>query len=263
MKNNVRKSLKEYINTLVANNLREDERGFDEYRDISIEKNTLSQANGSARVRLGDTEVLVGVKISAGEPFPDSPDSGILIVNAELSPMAADEFETGPPGPEAIELSRVIDRAIRESNMIDFSKLCIRKKEKVWIVFVDICPINNDGNLFDAGIMGALVALKTARLPKYDKKEDQVEHRELTKEGLPIVDEPVLCTFAKIGDTIVADPTEREMKVMGCRLSVAINKKGNVCDMQKGGEGTLTEEEVLEMVDKAKKLGDKIRKQLK
>jgi exosome complex component RRP42 len=255
-------SQKEYINSLVKDNLREDKRKFDEYRNISVEVNTLSQANGSARVKLGNTEVIVGVKLSVGTPFPDSEAEGILIVNAELSPLASDKFETGPPSPAAIELSRVIDRAIRESGTIDTSKLCIKAKEKVWIVFVDIYPINDDGNLFDAGLIGAIVALKNAKLPKYDIKEEKVDHRELTKNKLPIVDEPILCTFAKIGGELLIDPTSREEEVMSCRLSVAINKKGNVCDMQKGGEGTLNDTEIMEMIDRAKKLATTVRKEI-
>lgn len=261
--NNTHNSLKEYIAALAQDKLREDDRGFEEYRKLVIEKNPISQANGSARVRLGETEVLVGVKIDVGTPFPDTEDKGILIVNAELCPIASDEFETGPPREDAIELSRVIDRTIRESDTINMDKLCIKKKEKVWMVFIDIYPINNDGNLFDAGIIGTMVALKNARFPKYDETEGKVNHRELTDKKLPLDDEPILCTFAKIGDTLFADPTEREEKVMACRLSVGINNKGNICAMQKGGEGVLTEDEVNEIVGKCGKVSANIRKQLK
>jgi len=254
-------SLNEYITSLIKNNLREDDRSFEDYREIIIEKNPLSQANGSARVKVGKSEVIVGVKLSVGEPFPDSSDEGILIVNAELTPLASEEFESGPPRANSIELARVIDRALRESHTIDVNKLCIKEGKKVWIVFVDVFPINNDGNLLDAGLIGALVALKNAKFPKYDEKTDTMEHRELTNKSLPLNDEPILCTFAKVGDSIIVDPTEREEEVMTTRLSVAINKKGNVCDMQKGGEGTLTEDEVISIIEKAQKLAPKLRKQ--
>ena len=43
-----------------------DGRAFDEHRPLSIETGVIPKANGSARVRLGDTEVVAGVKIQIG-----------------------------------------------------------------------------------------------------------------------------------------------------------------------------------------------------
>ena len=252
----------EYLAKLLDKDLRGDGRKPFEYRKLSIKTNVVSQANGSARVKLGDTEVLVGVKIGVGKPFPDSPEEGVLMVNNELSPIAADNFETGPPTPASIELARVIDRTIRESGTIDTSKLCITPKEAVWMVFIDMTPINNDGNLFDAGLIGAIAALKSAKLPKYDKKEDKVNHRELTNEKLPITEEPILCTFGKISNKFVVDTTDDEEKAMNTRISIGISKNGNVCAMQKGGEGTFTDVEILELTKKAQELSKGLRKAL-
>ena len=83
----------------------------------------IEKANGSAMVTLGNTQVLAGVKIDKGTPFPDTPDKGLLIVGAEVLPMAAAYLEAGPPDESAIELARVVDRGVRESEMIDVSSL--------------------------------------------------------------------------------------------------------------------------------------------
>lgn len=262
MNNKEDSSLYEYLSKLIKKGLREDGRKPDDYRKIEIKTGTLSQANGSARVKLGNTEVLAGVKLDVGTPFPDTPDEGTLMVNTELSPIASSEFETGPPNPNSIEMARVIDRAIRESKTIDVSKLCIKSKEKVWMVFIDVYPINDDGNLFDAGLLGALAALKTAKMPKYDEQEEKVEHKELTDNKIPLADEPILCTFSKLNNSIFVDPTEREEKVADCRISIGINKKGNICAMQKGGEGTFTQAEILETIKKAQELSKDLRKQI-
>jgi len=48
---------------------REDGRKFDEYRNIKIDTNVIEKAEGSARVQLGDTHLVVGVKIQTGTPF--------------------------------------------------------------------------------------------------------------------------------------------------------------------------------------------------
>ncbi|MEM2935884.1 MAG: RNA-binding protein, partial [Candidatus Bathyarchaeia archaeon] len=45
-----------------------DERGLTDYREIRIERGIVERAEGSARVHLGKTEVMVGVKIDKGEP---------------------------------------------------------------------------------------------------------------------------------------------------------------------------------------------------
>ncbi len=256
-------NLRNYLLELLKIGKREDERDLLDHRDIKIELNPLHRAHGSARVKLGDTDVLVGVKLDAGEPFADTQGEGVLMTNAELLPLSSALFETGPPGPESIELARVVDRTIRESKMINMEKLCIKKGEKVWMVFIDIYPLNAGGNLLDAAALGAVAALQNAKLPKYDAKEDKVHYEELTNTKLPIEKTPVLVTFGKIGDKIFVDPAAREELAMDARLSVATIENGNVCAMQKGGKGTFTQEEVLKMVDYATDKGKQMRKLVK
>jgi len=38
---------------------------------------------------LGKTDVLVGIKVETGTPFPDTPNEGVQTVNAELVPLAS------------------------------------------------------------------------------------------------------------------------------------------------------------------------------
>ena len=62
---------------LLEQGKRVDGRALDEPREISIEVNAIPKANGSARVFLGDTEVVCGVKIQPDRPFPDTGDKGL------------------------------------------------------------------------------------------------------------------------------------------------------------------------------------------
>src|SRR2546427_11828421 len=107
-------------------------------RKVSLERAFVKTGEGSARVKLGNTDILVGIKMSVGEPYPDTPNTGVLSTSVELIPMASPTFEAGPPRPEAIELARAVDRGSRESKMVDMEKLCITPKEEVWILFIDI-----------------------------------------------------------------------------------------------------------------------------
>ena len=144
---------------------RVDGRALDEPREISIETNAIPKANGSARVRLGETEVICGVKIQPDRPFPDMGDKGIFICTAELLPLYHPTVETGPPGPDVIELARVVDRGIRESHMIDVSQLVIEQNKSVVGVFADNVVVDYDGNLFDACSYAATAALLSSKSP--------------------------------------------------------------------------------------------------
>jgi len=244
---------RDFVTRLAYEGKRIDGRKFDEFRSISIENGLITSAEGSARVKLGKTDVIAGIKITAGEPFPDTPNSGILTTNAELLPMASPSFESGPPSPESIELARVVDRGIRESNMIDTKALCITPGQKVYVIFVDIHVIDYDGNLFDAASMAAVSALSNTVVPasNYDAGEDF---------KLPVVEVPVSVTAVKIGDNIMVDPCLDEESIADARLTVTTDSKGSVRAMQKGLAGSFTQEEVENIINTSLLLGQKNRK---
>ncbi|MEM4245599.1 MAG: exosome complex protein Rrp42 [Candidatus Nanoarchaeia archaeon] len=254
---------KKYIVSLIEKNLRVDGRALDKYRDIVIEYGVSSKsAEGSARVTIGDTIVVAGVKFEVGEPFPDKPDEGTIVVNAELLPLSSPEFESGPPDVQSIELARVVDRGIRESKAIDFKKLCIKEGEKVWLIFIDIYPINDAGNLFDAAALAAFAAVKDARFPKYDEQLDKVVYDERTDKKLPLENLPVACTVIKINGKLLVDPTTEEEQAMDARLTVATLENGNICAMQKGGHKPLSHSDIMKMVELASEKAKELRKLL-
>ncbi|MGQ9506967.1 MAG: exosome complex protein Rrp42 [Candidatus Bathycorpusculaceae bacterium] len=250
------------IAQLISRGKRLDGRGLTDYREIKVEQGIIEKAEGSARILLGKTEVMVGTKIETGEPFSDTPNEGVLTVNAELVPLASPTFEAGPPDENSIELARIVDRGIRESKAIDLEKLCIEPEKKVFVVFVDVYVLNHDGNLIDASALAALAALLNTKMPNYEVKEGEVK----IKPGftsLPIRRHPITVTFAKISDKLVVDPWLEEEQVMDARLSMAIDDDGNICAIQKGGSGYFTPKEVLEAASIAKEKAEEIRKKLK
>ncbi|NQV08388.1 exosome complex protein Rrp42 [Candidatus Woesearchaeota archaeon] len=253
-------SQKDYMMKFLNSGTRFDGRKLEEYRKVSVEYGVSKNAEGSARVKIGKTEVLAGIKLSVGKPFPDTPNDGVLMVGAELIPMSNPEFESGPPGIQAIELARVIDRGIRESKAIDIRKLCIEKGEKVWLMSVDIVPVNDDGNLFDAAGLATVAALKDTLFPKYDGVE--INYKEKTKEGLPMSKEPISITVIKIGDKLLIDPTTDEEKMIEARLTIASIKDKTICALQKGGEDPLTLEEIDQMVELGLKKAEELHKLL-
>ena len=252
--------LKEHVIKFLQRGLRVDGRKPLEYRDILIETGITKNAEGSARVKIGETELIVGVKMEVGSSYPDTPDEGTIIVGAELLPLSSPEFESGPPDIQAIELARVVDRGIRESHAVNFKKLCIEPGKKVWMCVIDIVTINDAGNLFDAGALGAVAALKNARFPEYEG--DKVNYKKITDKKLPIEEEPISVTVLKIGEHFIVDPSTEEEKVYDGRLTVAIMSNGELCALQKGGDEALTEEEIGKMIEIAVEKSKELRKHL-
>jgi len=243
---------------LLAKGKRVDGRSLRENREITIETRLIEKANGSAKVSLGNTQVIAGVKIATGAPFADTPDKGVLMVNAEVLPLASPYAEAGPPDEDAIELARVVDRGVRESEMVDLSRLCIVEGKSVYTVFVDVNILNVDGNLFDATNYAVVSALRTARMPRFEADGEKVTN---TGEIIPVPVQttPVSITIARIGNILVVDPTAEEEAVMDARITFATDGEGNICAGQKGDSGTFTPAQVIEASELAMQKGREIR----
>jgi exosome complex component RRP42 len=246
---------------LISKGKRIDDRGPLDHRPTTITLGIIEKANGSAQVYLGKTKVLAGVKIEVGTPFEDTPDEGILTVNAEFVPLASPTFEPGPPDENSIELARVVDRGIRESKAIELRKLCIEAGKKVFMVFVDIYILDHDGNLIDAAAMAALGALVNAKMREFEVKNGELKYKDNIM-PLPMKNYPVSITSVKVDGVTVLDPCLEEEQVMSCRLTVTTDKNDNICAMQKGGLGFFTPDEIKQIVStsiaKAKDLRAKI-----
>lgn len=236
------------ITNLINQQERVDGRAMDEYREISLESGLISKAEGSARVKIGNTQIIVGAKPQIGEPFPDTPNVGVLMTNSELLPMASPTFEPGPPDERSVELSRVVDRCIRESQMVDLEKLCIIPGKKVWMIFLDLHILDYDGNLMDAAVLATVAALKNTQIPNTQVEDNEVIIDPEELKPLPLKEEVSMCTFAKIGDELVLDPSLDEEEILLARLSIGITSSGKICSMQKGGDHPLTKEEILKAV---------------
>ncbi len=240
-----------------------DERGgLLDFRKIIIEKNVSKKAEGSVRVKIGNTEVLVGVKLDVSAPYPDSLNKGNLMVTAEMLPLSSPRFESGPPGFDAIELGRVTDRGIRESGFIDLEKLCIKEGEKVWTVFIDIYSINDDGNLMDASTIGAIAALKMAKIPKYDEEKGKVLFGELSDENVPLTNHlPIAISVHKIGNSLIVDPTREEEELSECRVTLT-NYGGIISSLQKSNSRALEIHEMKRIFEISEEVSKKILKEI-
>ncbi len=246
---------------LLKQGRRIDGRTLDEQRPLIIETGVIPKANGSARVKLGNTEVITGVKIQPDKPFPDLGDKGILICTAEILPLADPNAEPGPPNEEVIELARVVDRGIRETEMIDLHQLVLIENKSVIGLFIDSSVIDADGNLFDACSYASVAGILSCTVPKYKIKDEAPVLVEGVTSKPPVKTIPISVTMARIGDYIVVDPTNEEQACMDARITITTNSEGNICALQKGGVDGFTVDQLIQCSQTALSLGTKIRKQ--
>ena len=229
-----------------------------QYRDWQIKTRFLEKSEGSAEVKLGKTHVVVGVKSGIGTPFEDSPDEGVMMVNAEFTPIAHPTWEPGPPPDEAVELARVVDRGLRAAEILNMEDLGLVSGEKVQMVYVDLYVINFDGNLIDACSAGALAALNTATLPEFKVTKGEVTSTD-KKRKLELRAHPIAVTVAKIGSELIVDATADEEEVMDGRLTITLDESNRVNAIQKMGPVGFTVDEIRKCINIASEKAAEIR----
>lgn len=262
---------KNFLRTMFKEGKRFDGRGLLDLNHVHIEYGVSNKAEGSARVKLGKTEVIAGVKLMLGTPYPDSRDSGNLMVSGDLLPLASPRFESGPPGFNAIEVPRLIDRMVRESKMIDLKKLVVTEGEKVWTVAIDVYPINDDGSLVDAASIAVVAALKETMIPVIGE-DGTIDYDQKAKERLPLNKDvlPLPFTFYKLGDALLLHPTREEEEACETKVTFGASMyNGSVVlnSCQKGWEAPFMRSEIETMMDiipgKYEELIKKLNKALK
>lgn len=233
---------KNFIKTALLSEIRIDGRKPFEFRNISI---NFGREDGSAEVQLGQTRVMGIVTAKFVQPYRDRPNEGTLAIYPEFSPMADPSFEAGRSGESAVELGQIIDRGLRESRAVDTESLCIVAGKLVWAIRIDILILDNGGNLVDAANIAALAALMTFRRPECslggEDGQEVIIHPPEMRDPLPLILHhlPIAITFGFFIDenVVVIDPILNEEAVMAGRMIATVNANGDICAIQKAGEG--------------------------
>ncbi|KAI3880545.1 hypothetical protein MKX03_008809 [Papaver bracteatum] len=194
----------------VAQNRQSDGRKRLTYRPISVETGVLDQSLGSARVRIGGTEVYASVGAERSTIDRLRPNQGRVYIDVKCSPVEEKLrfrlvtcFFFGRGGEElAKELS---------SYAIDLSSLIIVEGQHCLDLYLDGLNISADGNLLDALGAAMKAALRNTVLPK------------VTAENVAdTVALPVIVTLTKVGVYNIADATSEEESLMCPAVSICI-----------------------------------------
>lgn len=250
---------RELILKMLKKGQRMDERAFDEYRPISVQKDAIKTCEGSALAKIGKTQVLVGAKIDTAVPFSDRPKEGIFSVNSEFLPLASSSFEPGPPNDNSIELARVTDRGIRSAEIETENPITANfflEEGKVLALYLDIYVLDHSGNLADAASLAAISALTCTKIPKYETGK---LNRSDFNGRIELRNFPIATTLVKIDKYLLADPTRDEMLAADTKITIVTTHDGKIAAIQKG-KGALSKSELLEAVDIAFKKGAELRR---
>nr|GLL37913.1 exosome complex component RRP42 [Ipomoea trifida] len=155
---------KNFLKGGIAQDLRTDGRKRLAYRLIYVEIGVIPQASGSARVKMGATDVIASVKAELGKPNPSHPNKGRVFIYVDCSSTAEPTFE-GRGGDElSAELSTALQRCLLGGRSgagaaIDLSSLSVVQGKVCWDLYIDGLVVSADGNILDA--LGA--AIKDAK----------------------------------------------------------------------------------------------------
>lgn len=131
----------------VEDDLRCDGRTRCDYRPMEIETGIVTHANGSCRLRLANTDVLVAVKAEIDIPPLENPDEGKIVFFVDCSANAAPEFE-GRGGEElAMEFANTLEVAYRSRQAFNLRDLCILPQQRCWKLFVDVLVSDRTANI--------------------------------------------------------------------------------------------------------------------
>ncbi|KAF9782995.1 ribosomal protein S5 domain 2-like protein [Thelephora terrestris] len=257
---------KTYLERFLQENVRPDGRDFLEFRDCSINVGSISTADGSSLVRLGDTTVVCGVKAEIAEPDLDAPEDGFLVPNLDLPPLCSPKYKPGPPSDDAQVISSRLNEALILSGMLPTKSLCIQPGKFVWVLYVDATCINYNGNVFDATLLAMVAALKNARLPKavYHEETNHVTCSRKLREPLSLSGTPLASTFGVFDSShLLADPTAFEEPLLETTVTIITDNGGRLLSTSQLGQYLPPEMDVLsECITNAKSRTTEIMKHI-
>lgn len=105
---------------------------------MELETDIVSHASGSCRLRLANTDILVGVKTEIDTPHPDKFNEGKIEFFVDCSANATPEFEGRGGESLALEISNTLQKAYQSKHVFDLTTLSILHHQQCWKLYVDI-----------------------------------------------------------------------------------------------------------------------------
>ncbi|XP_078457000.1 exosome complex component RRP43 isoform X1 [Lampetra planeri] len=255
----------EYYRSFLKENCRPDGRELGEFRVTTLNIGSLSTADGSALVKVGNTTVICGVKGELAAPTSEAPDQGFIVPNLELPPLCSPRFRPGPPGEQAQAASQFLADVIDSSHIIALQDLCIEKGKLAWVLYCDLMCLDYDGNILDACSIALLAALQNLTLPKVGVSQETGLAQVTMQERLPVKvgNHPVSTSFSIFdGTVLLVDPTDEEEALSCGTVTIVTDEADQLCAVHKPGGSPLSAEQMQDCVTRALQRGAEVRRLL-
>ncbi len=222
--------------------MRPDQRAITELRSIEIIPNFISSAEGSALIRLGETQVICTASVDDGVPsFQKGSGRGWITSEYAMIPRAtstrtARESTRGRPSGRTMEIQRLIGRSLRA--VVDMEALGERT---VWI---DCDVIRADGGTRTASVTGSLVALGLAIQKLQTQRALKVN---------PLKDYLAAISVGIVGEEILLDLSYAEDSSAEVDMNVVMTGSGRLVETQATAEGhTFSLEDLNKLIELAR-----------
>ena len=222
--------------------IRPDQRAAAEMRTLEIVPNFISSAEGSALIRLGETQVICTASVDDGvPPFQKGSGRGWITSEYAMIPRSTStrtprESTRGRQSGRTMEIQRLIGRSLRA--VIDLDALGERT---VWI---DCDVIRADGGTRTASVTGSLVALGLA------------VQKLLTQRSLktnPLKDYLAAISVGIVGNDMLLDLSYVEDSSAEVDMNVVMTGAGKLVEAQATAEGrTFSVEELKDLIELAR-----------
>jgi len=254
---------------LCTGGLRIDGRKKDEYRVMEI---VFGNKFGSCLVSLGNTRVLTTITAELSEPRPARPNEGTLKVSVDLSPMACCKWEGNRQTEDSVEISRVLERSIKEAKCLDLESLCLISGKKAWALEANIIVFNTEGNLVESCSISLLASLCHFKRNDVTVSQDGslIVHDFDDRHPIPLtVFHYPFCTkfcFFEGTQYIVVDPSEIEEEVCDGYIIVGANAHRELTAIHISGRSKIDKEVILKCchrsIERTKRLTETLRRAL-
>jgi ribonuclease PH len=222
--------------------VRPDERASSELRPLEIIPNFISSAEGSALIRLGETQVICTASVDDGVPsFQKGSGRGWITGEYAMIPRATSsrtprESTRGRQSGRTMEIQRLIGRSLRA--VVDMEALGERT---VWI---DCDVIRADGGTRTASVTGALVALGLAI--------ERLQAQRALKVN-PLRDYLAAISVGIVGDEMLLDLSYAEDSAAEVDMNVVMTGAGRLVETQATAEGrTFSVEDLNHLIELAR-----------
>ncbi|MDO5850866.1 MAG: exosome complex exonuclease Rrp41 [Methanobacteriaceae archaeon] len=198
--------------------IREDERTPEDLRDIRMEIDVLSNANGSAYIECGGNKIIVGVygPREIHQKKYSKNYGAVLRCKYNMAPFSVKQRKKSGYDRRAAEISKLITEALKPCILLE--------KYPRSSIDISIEVLEASGGTRCLGIVGASLALADAEIPMKDLIS--------------------ACAVGKIDDHIILDPSEYEDNNGQADLPIAMMQRSkNITLLQM--DGKLTHEEFI------------------